>query len=88
MYGGAKVVLKSWQGKRKGASATAGLRLGFEDVDLQSGLRQNDGRGQAIGTCSDDNGSSLCCRHNELGLIRSELSTKRNESRHMAHAVL
>jgi len=73
MYGGTEVVEKSGQCERKGARAATGLRFGFKNVDLQSGLRQNDGRGQTVGTCSDDNGSSLGCRHNEMGLMGSEL---------------
>ena len=63
MHGRAEVVLKSGKSKGKRTSAAAGLRLSFVDLDLQSRLRQNNGRGQAVGTCSDDHGSARGCGH-------------------------
>ncbi len=63
MHGRAEVVEKAGQRERKGARAAAGLRLRLEDVNLQSRLRQDNGRSQTVGTCSDDNGSSLRGRH-------------------------
>jgi hypothetical protein len=59
----AEVVQESRQGQRKSAGAATSLRLGFEDVNLQSCLRQNNGRRQTVGAGSDDNRSSLGCGH-------------------------
>ena len=54
-----KSCMKPGKRKRQSARAAAGLRLRFEHLDVQSGLRQHDGRGQAVRACSNHNGSSL-----------------------------
>ena len=65
MDGRAEVVQKSRKGEGESTRAAAGLRFGFEDFDLQPRLRQHDGRGQAVGACSDDNRAALGYRHKE-----------------------
>ena len=59
MHRRSEVVQETRQSQRQGARRAAGLWLGFEDLNLQAGLRQNDGRRQTVGTCANDNGSSL-----------------------------
>ena len=54
--------------ERKSARAAARLRLRLEDLDAQSGLRQHDGGGQTVWTCSDNNGSSLVARHRKFSV--------------------
>ena len=59
MHGRSEVVPEAGQRQLQGACGAAGLRLRLENVYLQAGLSQNDGRGQTIGACADNGGSSL-----------------------------
>jgi hypothetical protein len=65
---------KTRQGELKGARRPSGLRLGFENLDLQSLLRQNDGRRKAIGAGADDASSA---RHVRLSLACDFIGTWR-----------
>ena len=65
MYGRAEVVKEPGEGKRKSARTPARLRLGLEDLNLPTRLRENNGRGQTVGTCSDDDSSTLSCGHED-----------------------
>ena len=54
----AEVVQEAGKSERKCSCAAAGLRFGLVNLNLQARLGQNDGRRQAIGTCSDDHGAA------------------------------
>ena len=70
MHGRSEIVPEAGQRQFQGACGAAGLRLRLENVHHQTGLGQNDGRGQTIGACADDGGSSLGYRHtNQFRLL-------------------
>jgi hypothetical protein len=45
MDGGAEVVQETGQGELESAGGASGLRLSFEDLDMEIALRQGDGGG-------------------------------------------
>ena len=53
---GAKVVVKAREGELESARGASGLRLSFENVDVRVALRKDNGRGQAVGSRTDDAG--------------------------------
>jgi hypothetical protein len=55
---GTKIVEEARERKLQRARGAAGLRLGFENVDVHATLREDNGRGQAVGSRTDDAGSS------------------------------
>lgn len=57
MHSRAEVVEKARQRELHRARAASGQRFGFENFDLQSGLRQNDGSRKSVRSCSDDYGA-------------------------------
>jgi hypothetical protein len=57
--GGAEVVKETGQGELKRACCTAGLRLGFVDVNLKASLSEDDGGGEAVWSGADDGGFGL-----------------------------
>ncbi len=72
---------KTRQSQRKSPRCTARLWLGFEDLNLQTGLGQNDGRRQTIGTCTNDNGSLWRCRHTDQFRAIREVGVSGDPSR-------
>ena len=62
-----EVMEESRQSERQGAASAAGLRLGFEDLDRQAGLGENDGGGEAVGAGADHDGAL----HGVLPSLRS-----------------
>ena len=65
MYRRAEIVVESGQRQLHGARAASGLRLGFEDLDLQARLRQHNRRRQSIRARADNarlaSCKSRCC---------------------------
>src|ERR1700719_1662927 len=55
---GTKVVEEARERELQGARGAAGLRLGPENLDVRATLRKDNGRGQAVGSRTDDAGSS------------------------------
>jgi hypothetical protein len=53
---GAKVVVNAREGELESARGSFGLRLSFENVDGRGALRKDNGRGQAVGSRTDDTG--------------------------------
>src|SRR3954471_13317341 len=53
--------MKSWESQWKSTCSASHLRLGFEDVDMQTAPGENHRSGQAIGPCTDYARSSLRC---------------------------
>jgi hypothetical protein len=58
MDSGTEIVEEAGQGKLECARSAAGLRLGFEDVDVSAGLREGDGGGEAVGSGADYGGAT------------------------------
>jgi hypothetical protein len=56
MHGRSEVVKKARQGELESSCGASRLRLGFEDVYLPSVLSKSDGRGETVGTGTDDAG--------------------------------
>jgi len=57
--GGSEIVVEAWQSEFKRARGATGLRLGFEDVNVNAALREGDGSGEAVGSSADDAGPAL-----------------------------
>ena len=53
---GAEVVVEAGEGEIHGADRAAEGGFGFEELDLEAGLREHDGGGKAVGACADDAG--------------------------------
>ena len=56
VHRGAEVVLEAGEGEFHGAGGSADGGLGFEEFDVEAGLREHDGGGKAVGACADDTG--------------------------------
>ena len=56
---GTEVVEEAGQGELERASGTAWLLLRFEDVDMNTFLREGDGGGEAVGPGTDYGGSPI-----------------------------
>ena len=56
---GAEVVEETGQSEFGGAGSAAESGGGFAHFDCETGLSEGDGRGQAIGAATDDDGGGL-----------------------------
>ena len=91
MNGRAKIMEEARERKLEGARGAAGLRLGFENVHMHAALRKGNGRGQAVGSRTDDAGSA----NHGLELAEQQIFERRKNqalnpefaSRLAAHAV-
>jgi hypothetical protein len=55
---GAKIMEEARERELESPRGATGLRLGLENVDVHAALRKDDGRGQAVGSRTDDAGSA------------------------------
>jgi hypothetical protein len=70
VHGGAEVMTEARESERQCAGRTTRLSFGFEDLDLKSRLRQDNGSGESIGTCSDHVGAAHRCKMRQSIMAR------------------
>jgi len=64
---GAEVVVEAGKGEVKRAGCSADGGFGFEELDVEAGLREHNGGGKTVGACADHTGFAAamvdCLRH-------------------------
>jgi hypothetical protein len=86
---GTKIMEVAWKREIESARRASRLRLGFENVDVRAALRKDNGRGQAVGSRTDDAGFANhgLARRQFIAIVKSAGFGQELRNRFRRHAV-